>query len=144
MKGRDLVLLRVLDANLNRAREGLRVCEEIARLGLEDPSLTRRCQRLRYGVDLAAGSLPRFKMLQTRDARRDIGRPSRRGAVRPHHTVEDLVAANLRRVQEAFRVLEEFTRLKFPKASRAFGSLRFRAYSLEQTFHSTGATLPHR
>ncbi len=144
MKDQDLVLLRVLDANLNRAREGLRVCEEVARLVLEDPSLTRRCQRLRYGVDRVARSLPRLKLLQARDVGRDVGRPSRRGAIRSHRSVGDLVAANLRRVQEALRVLEEFTRLKFPQASRAYGFLRFRAYSLEQAFSSAGSSVRHR
>ena len=144
MRGPDSSLLRVLDANLNRAREGLRVCEEVARLVLEDPLLMRRCQRLRYGVDRVAGTLPRLKLLQARDARGDVGRPSRRGEVRAHRSVGDLTAANLRRVQEALRVLEEFTRLKFPQASRAYGSLRFRAYSLEQAFSSAGSSLRHR
>lgn len=135
---------RVLDANLNRAREGLRVCEEVARLIREEPALTRRCQRLRYAVDRVAACLPRRRLLGARDPQGDVGRPSRRGRQRPHRAGRDLVAANLRRVQEALRVLEEFSRLEFRKASQGFGLLRFRAYSLERQFDRVGSPLRDR
>ena len=135
---------RVLDANLNRAKEGLRVCEEIARFLLENPALTRRCQRLRYALDRAAAGLPRTKLLRARDSGRDVGRPEKRGVVRRHSKVQDLLASNLRRTQEALRVLEEFSRLVDRAASRAFGSLRFKVYSLEQSFPSRSPSLRHR
>lgn len=127
-------LFRVLDANLNRAREGLRVCEEVARLIRDDAVLTRRCRRLRYSVDRAARLLPVPKLLQARDSRSDVGRPALRGAASRHRNGRALLTANLKRVQEALRVLEEFSRLVNPSAGRAFGSLRFKAYSLEQAF----------
>ena len=137
-------LFRVLDANLNRAREGLRVCEEVARLILDDNDLTRRCQRLRYAVDRTAGLLPDGKLLKARNSSADVGRPERRGNTRPHGKIRDLVTANLKRVQEALRVLEEFSRLVKPAASRSFGLLRFRTYSLEQAFDSGRRALRHR
>jgi thiamine-phosphate pyrophosphorylase len=137
-------LFRVLDANLNRAREGLRVCEEVARLVRDDVALTRRCQRLRYSVDRAASLLPVPKLLRARDSRSDVGRPALRGAARRHRNARDLAAANLKRVQEALRVLEEFSRLGYPAAGRVFGLLRFKAYSLEQAFHTKSETLRHR
>ncbi len=161
-------LLRVFDANLNRAREGLRVCEEIARLVLEDPALTRRCQRLRHGIHRAGSLLGGPELLAGRDADGDVGRPGRRGPARTHRVLGDLLTANLRRVQEALRVLEEFgrlhdTRTRVPgtgrggryssrgkrlflsaAAGRAFGMLRFRSYSLEKEFHSRLPALRHR
>lgn len=137
-------VLRVLDANLNRAKEGLRVCEEVARLVMDDVSLTRRCQRLRYSLDRAGSLLPKDKLLRARDSRSDVGRPALRGTARRHRKVRDLAAANLKRVQEALRVLEEFSRLVKPSAGRAFGALRFKAYSLEQSFHTKSKTLRHR
>ena len=140
----DQRFFRVLDANLNRAREGLRVCEEVARLIRDDLSLTRRCQRLRYSVDRAARLLPGPKLLQARDSRSDVGRPALRGAAKRHRNARDLAAANLKRVQEALRVLEEFSRLVKPAAAQAFGTLRFKAYSLEQDFDSKRKTLRHR
>ena len=110
---------------------------------LEDVTLTRRCQRFRYALNAAASSLPASSLLNSRNSSQDVGRPSRRGLIRPHHKILDLVQANMRRVQEALRVLEEFTRLEFPEASYAFGGLRFRAYTLEQTFHSKLPTVRH-
>ncbi len=133
-----------MDANLNRAREGLRVCEEVARLVRDDAALTRRCQRLRYSVERAVLLLPKEKLLRARDSRSDVGRPALRGAARQHRNTRDLAAANLKRVQEALRVLEEFSRLGYPAAARVFGSLRFKVYSLEQAFHTKSKTLRHR
>lgn len=135
---------RILDANLNRAREGLRVCEEVARLVKDDAALTRRCQRLRYSVDRAARLLPVPKLLQARDSRSDVGRPALRGAASRHRNARELAAANLKRAQEALRVLEEFSRLVKPSAGRVFGALRFKAYSLEQAFHTKSKALRHR
>ncbi|MBI3318070.1 MAG: hypothetical protein HYZ90_02850 [Candidatus Omnitrophica bacterium] len=133
---KELSLFRILDANLNRAREGLRVCEEVARLVLEDPKLTRRCQHLRYNLQGIALDLSRClthpRFLEARDTHGDVGRPSERGIARAHRDYRDVVSANSKRTEEALRVLEEFTRLKSPKVSGAFGALRFRAYSLEQ------------
>ncbi|MBI3333730.1 MAG: hypothetical protein HYZ93_06545 [Candidatus Omnitrophica bacterium] len=123
---------RVLDANLNRAREGLRVCEEAARFILEDGGLTRRSQRIRYDLAAAARRIPRARLLKSRDSRADVGRPSERGPVGRHRNIRDLIMANGKRVQEALRVLEEFSRLQSPQTAKAFGSLRFRVYSLEQ------------
>ncbi|MBI3322774.1 MAG: hypothetical protein HYZ94_03735 [Candidatus Omnitrophica bacterium] len=130
--------------NLNRAREGLRVCEELARLVLSSAALTRRCQRLRYDLDRAAREIPGPELLKARDSRGDVGRPERRGPLRAHRQMKDLAQANAKRVQEALRVLEEFTRLEYPPASRRFGSLRFRAYSLEQDLLRRLPPLRHR
>lgn len=141
---RQEILFRVLDVNLNRAREGLRVCEELARLVLSSSTLTRRCQRIRYDLDRAARELPGRRMLNARDSRADVGRPDRRGPLRAHRRIRDLAQANAKRVQEALRVLEEFTRWKYPSASRRLGSLRFRAYSFEQALLRRLPALRHR
>lgn len=137
-------ILRTLDANLNRAREGLRVCEEVARMVLEDSALTRRCQRIRYDLDARSRSLSRSVLLPARDSAGDVGRPSQRGSLRPHRNVRDLSLANLRRVQEALRVLEEFARLGSPSLARPLGTLRFRTYTLEKEFASKLPAVRHR
>lgn len=111
---------------------------------LEDPLLTRRCQRLRYELEQVSRALPGGQLLAARDARGDVGRPAARGPARTHRGYTGLAAANLKRVQEALRVLEEFARLRFPVAARRFGSLRFRSYTLEQAFHSGRLPVRHR
>ena len=123
---------RVLDANLNRAREGLRVCEEVSRFILSDPALTGRCRRLRYRLAEVSRSLPVARLLPARDSRRDPGRPQARPRPRRLRGYRDLVAANAKRTQEALRVLEEFVRLRSPGLGKRLGSIRFQVYTLEQ------------
>ena len=137
-------MFRVIDANLNRAREGLRVCEEVARFILNDPRLPRRCQQLRYQINTAAKKFSKRKLLQSRDARRDVGRPAERISAGAHRGYPDLVRANALRAQEALRVLEEFTRLKSLSISQEFGSIRFRVYSLEQDLLTKLSSVRHR
>lgn len=137
-------ILRVIDANLNRAREGLRVCEEIARLILEDPRLTRRCQALRQELNRLVKSFSNLKLLQARNSRGDVGRPAVRGRMSLHRGYRDLATANARRVEEALRVLEEFLRLRSPRVSQRLGSLRFRVYALEQDLLRKLPALRHR
>lgn len=113
-------------------------------MALEDSTLTRRCQRLRYEVERTARLLPGQKLMEARNSRRDVGRPSQRGVQAPHRGIHALASANAKRVQEALRVLEEFSRMISPKGAQRFGDLRFRAYALEQAFHSRFSSLCHR
>lgn len=136
--------LRVVDANLNRAREGLRVCEEVARFVWLDVSLTRRCQRLRYALTRSAEALPLRGLLSCRDSIRDVGSPGRRGPGRAHRGLPDLLLANVRRVEESLRVLEEFSRCLSVSKARAFGELRFKVYDLEQNLLSKRTSLRDR
>lgn len=142
----DRKLLRILDANLNRAREGLRVCEDVVRLGYNDPELTRRLKRVRHGVTAAGRRLPVpwRALLAARASDRDVGRrtghlPSPRlrqtGLTSQRRaTVHTLFLVNLQRAKEALRVLEEGSRLIAPATARAFARLRFRLYALEAAF----------
>ena len=137
-------MFRVIDANLNRAREGLRVCEEVARFVLNDSRLTCRCQQLRYELNTLSKKFSKRKLLESRDSRRDVGRPAERVSAGKHRGYPDLVRANALRAQEALRVLEEFTRLKSLAISKEFGSVRFRVYSLEQDLLSKLSSVRHR
>ena len=127
------LLFRVLDANVNRASEGLRVCEEVARMVLDDAVLTRRIQQIRHGlVQAAAKAGKKPALISARDSRTDVGRPALRGGNSRHRGYRDLVLANARRAEEALRVLEEFSRLTSVSAGAAFSRLRFQVYSVEQ------------
>ena len=128
----DRAAWRAVDANANRAREGLRVCEEVARFVLANPKLTQRCQRLRYDLSSLIRRFPLEKLNDARDAQGDVGRPQRRGPLKPHKNYSDVVKANSQRVQEALRVLEEFTRLYLPQLGQPCARLRFRVYTLEK------------
>jgi len=123
---------RILDANLNRAREGLRVGEEIARLVLEDATLQAAFKAVRHGITAAEKRLGGAALLQSRSADRDPGsRPQPRLENR-RTDWPDLAQANLRRAEEALRVLEEVAKLRSTEASAKFKATRFKAYVLEQ------------
>lgn len=142
----DRKLLRILDANLNRALEGLRVCEDVVRLGYDDPVLTERLKRVRHGVAAAGCRLPVpwRVLLAARGADRDVGRRTGHLTSQRRATVQTLFLVNSQRAKEALRVLEEGCRLIAPAVARAFARLRFRLYALETAFAQRRSPVRHR
>ncbi len=127
--------LRIIDANLNRASEGVRVCEEIARFVLTNKSMSLKLKKLRHSINASLNLLPVSykKLLQSRDSVSDVGNDM---AVCKHKKTEltDLLISNLKRSQEALRVLEEFSKLVSRKASVEYQKLRFKSYVIEKEF----------
>jgi thiamine-phosphate pyrophosphorylase len=119
---------RVLDANLNRAREGLRVLEDTARFVWDSPDLFRSLRSLRHALDRAArAAYP--KLVSARDSERDEGRTVPEKGKRD---LRGLVAANFRRAQEALRVLEEYGKVVSPGSAAVFKKVRFKLYAAEK------------
>lgn len=126
-------LLRIIDANYNRAKEGLRVAEDIARFHLRDPALTRALKRIRHDFTkaLLAFKTPYRSLVEARNLKEDVGA---RGLIRDKKRPDwkDLLVSNLRRGQEASRVLEELSRMVEPRKTASFQRIRFRLYELEK------------
>src|ERR1044071_6481170 len=124
----DKKTLRLLDANLNRAREGLRVVEDTARFLWNDSGLYRRLRRLRH--DLHRITAARYKdLLKSRNSEGDAGRKVKENS---RASVSSVVSANLRRAQEAVRVLEEYSKVFSPRAAAGFKKIRFQLYVEEK------------
>ncbi|MEI8011714.1 MAG: thiamine-phosphate pyrophosphorylase [Candidatus Omnitrophota bacterium] len=124
-------VMRLVDANYNRAKEGLRVCEDIFRFVRDDREVTARLKQVRHGLTAAADIVGFKAILAARDIGHDVGRAtiaeeSARGSV------EDIFFANIQRVKESLRVLEEFAKLSDKKASMAFKELRYTVYEIEK------------
>jgi thiamine-phosphate pyrophosphorylase len=118
---------RLLDVNLNRAREGLRVLEDTARLVWEDKRLFEELRSLRHALDqITRRAYPR--LIQARDS---VSDPGRTIPEKKKRTASGLVAANFRRVEEALRVLEEYGKVFSPSTAPRFKALRFRLYAAE-------------
>lgn len=126
-------LERILDANLNRAREGLRVGEELARFVLGLAPLQRAFKELRHALTAAERAAGGAAWVRARDAQGDPGAFVRPKRPAPRGALTDLARANLRRSEEALRVLEELSALSDPASARRFQRLRFRTYALEQS-----------
>jgi len=121
-------LYRVIDANLNRAREGLRVIEDTSRFVLSRDDASENARNLRHRLDFITRKVYR-QLLTERDTASDPGRKNRETK---HKNVSALLGANFRRVEEALRVLEEYGRIISPLASAAIKSIRFKIYKLEK------------
>jgi thiamine-phosphate pyrophosphorylase len=123
---------RILDAAANRAREGLRVLEDYCRFSLDDAFLSRELKKLRHDLAAALCVLSAHALLEARNTLGDVGTTITAASEqeRPHLTA--VVLANVKRLQEALRSLEEYGKLKNADFARAIEALRYRAYTLER------------
>ena len=123
--------LRIIDANLDRATEGLRVLEDVARFVLDFAQLAMRLKELRHRLHDA---FPEFtvQLISSRDSAGDVGRATE-ASREPAADLVGTVVANARRIEQSLRVLEELSRL--PDAivgSTFFEEARFSVYDIEK------------
>lgn len=124
---------RKIDANLNRACEGIRVLEELSRFDLNNQILTENCRQLRHELRQILSGF-HFSLLEARNSVEDVGSyvSQKRGDDR-RQGVRDLVCANSKRLQEALRVIEESLKGEgFYTEGKKVEGLRFEAYTLEK------------
>jgi thiamine-phosphate pyrophosphorylase len=134
--------LRMIDANLNRSSEGLRVLEDVARFLLNDAELCQRLRTLRHDLAQETRAL-RVGLLSQRNAEYDVGHlyniPPREKKLNVKTTslqgLLDLATANAKRVEESLRVIEELAKLPEIDSklnSASFEQTRFTLYTLER------------
>ncbi len=106
-------LLRMIDANANRAREGLRVMEDAARFVLDDAIIAERCKEARHGVSEAVALLgiDQARLLASRDTAGDVGVGIKVEGEQRRDNLASVLAANAGRVTEALRVLSEVAKV---------------------------------
>ena len=116
---------RIIDANLNRASEGLRVIEEIARFILSDAELSARLKTIRHELQKFF-DVEYDNLLDSRDTLNDVGcniiNPDKK------ESLDSIFKANFKRVEEAFRVLNQYASLD--------DSYRYRIYTIEKEMRS--------
>ena len=118
--------LRLIDANLNRLREGIRVVEDIFRYVYNNKEVATKLKNLRH----LARTQNYYELLETRDVENDVLRES----IKSEQNREDLnsiLMANFKRAQESSRVLEELTKLSSIEDSENFKYIRYELYNLE-------------
>lgn len=124
----DKKTARLLDANLNRACEGLRVVEDTARFIWNEEKLYLRIRKERHKLHSLTADSYR-QMVAGRDSGQDVGRSIKENN-RP--TPSHVVVANLKRAQEAVRVLEEYSKVFARTASSDFKKVRYSIYDIEK------------
>lgn len=120
-------IYRILDANLDRAREGLRIIEEWCRFGLNSEPLTQECKHLRQ--ELAVLQTPEIRA--ARDTSGDPGTELTHDRERERSSISHLLQVNFSRVEEALRVLEEYGKLDHPQMASTCKQMRYQVYILE-------------
>ncbi|MEQ9460401.1 MAG: thiamine phosphate synthase [Phycisphaeraceae bacterium] len=128
-------VLRAIDANANRASEGLRTLEDVARFVLNREDLSREAKGLRHELrGLLAGV---EGLAWHRDTTGDVGTGIRTVREGQREDVAGIAEAAGYRVAEALRVIEEFGKLVGERegceelAGGAEG-LRYRVYELQR------------
>jgi len=126
--------LRIIDANLNRIGEGLRLLEDVARLLFNDAALTEQLKAMRH--QLITSDLPfNQQLLQARDSEGDVGVDIEAPEQKGQRELPLMVVASSRRVQQSLRAIEELAKtpeLSAKLDSDKFKQARFELYSIER------------
>lgn len=118
---------RIIDANLNRLREGLRVIEDIMRYNFDHHEFASTLKSIRHKSKTANY----ISILKYRDSINDTLKNSTKDELKRNRLV-DVVIANFKRTQESSRVLEEILKIEDIKSSENFKLIRYQLYELEK------------
>jgi len=121
---------RLIDANFNRVREGLRVVEDIARFILDDKKIVNELKSMRSDISLIQKQFS--DAVNCRDTAGDVGTSLSSSIEKERSDIKDIIFANMKRVEESSRVLEEAFKLIDDQTSLKFKELRYKAYILEK------------
>ncbi len=124
-------LFRILDANLNRSKEGLRVCEDISRYIWNQKALTKQIKQVRHELSSTMSKISILRILDARAVESDVGKGTIPSELK-RSDVGAVFLANAQRVKESLRVLEEISKLINSSVSKNIKSLRYRFYVIEQ------------
>jgi len=120
-------LFRLVDANLNRLKEGIRVIEDINRYLYDNQAIASTLKELRHLATIDNY----LELLPHRDIQNDVLKRSTKTEM-AREDEKSLLLANYKRAQEASRVLEESFKLIDPNKAEDFKTIRYRLYALEQ------------
>lgn len=126
----NLQISRVIDANLNRLKEGIRVIEDTLRYFYNDAPLSSSLKSLRHQVKVSDSYL----LLAYRDVDNDVSKCSIVDELQ-RENIPHLMIANFKRAQESARVLEEYLKLDNTLGdTHLFKTLRYELYDLEKQY----------
>ncbi|MDT8339754.1 MAG: thiamine-phosphate pyrophosphorylase [Sulfurimonas sp.] len=121
-------LYRVIDANLNRLKEGIRVVEDIARYRDNNKELSSQLKQLRHKAKIKET----LELLKERDSVNDVLRTTIKSELN-RTDISAIILANFKRAQESARVLEELYKLHSAEYSESFKQIRYELYTLEKS-----------
>ena len=123
---------RIIDANLNRLREGIRVIEDIFRYLKNDEKKAKELKELRHKVRVSNEQ----ELLHSRDIENDPLKQTTKSEAK-RQNLSATITANFKRAQESARVLEEILKLTNTDEAENFKQIRYRLYELEKLSSSS-------
>ncbi|HPO49809.1 MAG TPA: hypothetical protein PLO89_05735, partial [Spirochaetota bacterium] len=116
---------RILDANINRTCEGVRVVEDIVRFHYIDENLTERLRILRHRLRNDF-SIFDDKLIFSRDSVGDIGKKiSEKSSCDKKKDLKQVIRANFKRISESLRSIEEITKINDYPMSKKIETYRY-------------------
>jgi len=130
------IIYRIIDANVNRLKEGLRVIEEWCRFSLDNKNYSNICKNTRHKIiEICQQSkIPFSELISARDTDNDVGVNISSRNEYERENIFSVLKANFNRVQESLRVLEEYS--KIFKNGKPFETIRYEMYTLEKNIFS--------
>jgi thiamine-phosphate pyrophosphorylase len=119
--------MRLIDANLNRLKEGIRVIEDIARYYDDNKELAIALKSIRHKCKIDIYR----ELLISRNSENDVLRQTTKSEL-TRSTLNDILIANYKRTQESSRVLEEIFKIIDPMLSEQFKEIRYKMYTIEK------------
>lgn len=133
-------VMRIIDANANRAEEALRTIEEYVRFVVNDAQLSQATKSLRHRLATITQLVPLKERSVARESQHDVGR----NLTTPEETDRDnvlaVVAAAFGRLKQALRCLEEYSKTMFIHVAERFEQLRYDVYQLEKMIINLSST----
>lgn len=120
----------ISDSNIIRAKEGIRVLEDICRFQLREKIYFARLKTLRHELDSIENKLKPAHLLYSR-INQDIGKEEVVKEEYQRQSVWSLIRANCRRIAESLRVLEEMSKVYSGDLARELEDYRYQIYDLE-------------
>ncbi|MBN2546201.1 MAG: thiamine phosphate synthase [Spirochaetes bacterium] len=129
-------MYRIIDVNINRICEGLRVIEDYLRFDLNDIKF-KKIKEIRHFIREKIAVKIEKKLLQNRESVSDIGKNSEK-LENNRISIKDVLKANFLRIEEGLRVIEEYSKINnelnpFLKNVKSF---RFTIYQMEKDIFS--------
>ncbi len=128
----ERAIYRIIDANFNRSREGIRVIEDFCRFALNNSPLAERAKQLRHELCSAINKLDAGRLISSRDTLGDVGVGKTVEKQLTRDNLSDCFTASCKRLTEALRALAEMTQTLNKPVADAIEKLRFEAYTLEK------------
>jgi len=126
-------IYRIIDANINRAREALRVIEDIIRFILNKNEYLEEVKKLRHEFTIIINETFQLdELLRARDVETDNGKKLTFDSEKYKKNYKDILVANFKRLEEALRVIEEMSKLLENNKSNDFKKFRFKIYDIEK------------